>query len=272
MLDALARNMQRTRGAAYVALQAEGPRTRLVDLAQSGSAKAMLPKVHSARPEIVFLNTAGGLTGGDRLDYALDLGPGAMASATTQTAERAYRAADGTARMNVTLRVGAGANLHWLPQETILFERSALERFTRIELEGDATCLALEILVLGRTAMGETLQHVHLRDERRISRDGRPLVIEPLELSETTLRHQGASVLAGSRALATMVLVHPQAEVHLARTRAACEGAGIAVAASAWDGRLILRAMARDAFSLRRTLLRAMTSLTGGPAPRVWQI
>ena len=43
-------------------------------------------------PEVVFLNTSGGLTAGDRLDYSLDLDADAQARATTQTAERAYRA------------------------------------------------------------------------------------------------------------------------------------------------------------------------------------
>ena len=59
---------------------------------QSGSAKVMLPRTHSGVPEIVFLNTSGGLTSGDRLEYSVTLGAGTRARATTQTAERAYRA------------------------------------------------------------------------------------------------------------------------------------------------------------------------------------
>jgi urease accessory protein len=54
----------------------------------------MMPRMHGRAPEVVFLNTAGGLTGGDRLDYAVDL-EGGHVVATTQTAERAYRCADG---------------------------------------------------------------------------------------------------------------------------------------------------------------------------------
>ncbi|WP_313353164.1 urease accessory protein UreD, partial [Paracoccus sp. (in: a-proteobacteria)] len=94
--------MQRSRGAAMVRL---GPRG-LVDLAQSGSAKAMLPRMTAGRPEIVFLNTAGGLASGDRLDYRIELTAGAQALATTQTAERAYRAEGGPARVALHLQVG----------------------------------------------------------------------------------------------------------------------------------------------------------------------
>jgi urease accessory protein len=57
----------------------------------------MMPRMHGRAPEVVFLNTAGGLTGGDRLDYAVDLAGGHVV-ATTQTAERAYRAGEGVAR------------------------------------------------------------------------------------------------------------------------------------------------------------------------------
>ncbi|HEX9858209.1 MAG TPA: urease accessory protein UreD, partial [Paracoccaceae bacterium] len=88
--------MQRSRGRATVGLRLQDGRTVLQELHQSGSAKALLPRVHQADPEVVFLNTAGGLTGGDRLEYGLRLGPGCRATATTQTAERAYANAGGT--------------------------------------------------------------------------------------------------------------------------------------------------------------------------------
>ena len=78
--------LQRSRGAAHVVL---GPRG-LADLAQGGSAKAMLPRITAGLPQIVFLNTSGGLASGDRLSFAVTLRPGTRALATTQTAERAY--------------------------------------------------------------------------------------------------------------------------------------------------------------------------------------
>ena len=70
-----AAKMQRARGDARVGLVLDGTRMRLTDLRQAGSAKAMLPHV-GALPEVVFLNTAGGLTGGDEMSYRLDLGAG----------------------------------------------------------------------------------------------------------------------------------------------------------------------------------------------------
>jgi urease accessory protein len=100
--------------------------------------------------------------------------------ATTQTAERAYKATGLPARMDVRLTVGPGGWLDWLPQETIVFDRANLDRRTTIDLAPGAGCLALEAVVLGRAAMGETVREIRFRDRREIRRDGAPLWIDPL--------------------------------------------------------------------------------------------
>ena len=74
--------MQRSTGLAEIAME----QGRLTGLSQSGSAKVMLPRSYGPAPEIVFLNTSGGLTAGDTLDYRVDLATGTSATATTQTA------------------------------------------------------------------------------------------------------------------------------------------------------------------------------------------
>ncbi len=64
--------MQRARGAATVSLGRDGLR----DLGQTGSAKAILPHADPDWPEVVFLNTAGGVTSCDRPAYWLVVGAG----------------------------------------------------------------------------------------------------------------------------------------------------------------------------------------------------
>ncbi|WP_370223022.1 urease accessory protein UreD [Pararhodobacter marinus] len=253
---------QRTRGTADVALQGG----RIKRLFTQGSAKAItLPDPR--RPEIVFLNTSGGLTGGDRLGYALQCD--SDTTATTQTAERAYRAGGGIARMDVALDITRG-RLDWLPQETILFDRSALRRRTRIALGPEAECLTLEAIVLGRAAMGETVQDLLLHDTREISRAGRPVLVEPLKLTAAALH--GSATLAGARAFASMALVARGAEDALAPVRAALDEPGVQGAASGFDGKLTIRLMAADGWPLRRQIARLVQVLRPGPLPRVWQI
>lgn len=263
--------MQRSQGEAFVSFRADAGRVRLGDLRQQGSAKALLPHV-GAVPEVVFLNTSGGITGGDRLRFGLDLGAGVRAVATTQTAERAYRASSGTGRVEVALTVGAGCWLDWLPQETILFEGSALRRDTSIDLAGDAGCLALESVVLGRAAMGETITNLAFDDRRTIRRDGRPVLIEPLSLRAEAIA-AGVACLGGARAFASLVLVQAGAEDALSPVRAVLDQAGVSAAASGWEGKLTVRMLAADGWPLRQQILRVLGVLRQGrPLPRVWQI
>lgn len=276
--------MQRAQGRAEVRLKAGPEGAALPDrLRQEGSAKALLPRTAvpaasagsaASRREVVFLNTAGGLTGGDRLAYGLELAAGLAVTATTQTAERAYSAAlGGGARMEVRLRVGAGSWLDWLPQETILYDGASLDRETVVDLAPDAGCLMLETVVLGRHAMGETVEGIHLRDLRRVERAGRPVWSEPLALDTRVLgRRSAPAVLGGARAFATLALIRPDAGALLAPLRAVLDQPEVEAAASAMEGRLILRMIAWDGLPLRRQIARALAVLRPGPLPRVWAL
>lgn len=265
---------QRARGEASVALGPFG--TGLRGLRQQGCAKAFLPRVHTPVPEVVFLNTAGGLTGGDRLRYGLDLGEGAHAVATTQTAERAYASTGAQpARVDVTMQVGRDGMLHWLPQETILFEDSHLDRRTRIDLEAGARLLMCETVVLGRTAMGEDLFNARLRDRREVWRDGRPVLIEPVEISPALLARRGqGAILGGAVAFSMVVLVAPDASDRLdaLRARMAGRAASVQAAASAWDGKLVIRALSADGYDLRCHVAECLSFLAGRSLPRVWTL
>lgn len=261
--------MQRSKGAAMAAFDG----TRLRGLRQSGSAKAILPRVAGV-PEVVFLNTSGGLTSGDRLEYVTETRNGAHLVATTQAAERAYRADQGRAEVQVRHKVGAGCWLDWLPQETILFDRSKLLRETVIELAPDAGCLMLEAVLLGRVAMGERVRDLDFFDMRRIERAGKPVFFEPFLLNSDILA-QGAraAILGDARAMATLVLCTPGGEDALEPARAVLDEPGVIGAASGFDGKCIIRLLARDGWPLRRQILRLMERLRRGQAaPRVWQL
>ena len=265
--------LQRSRGAASVALGLRDGATHLARLSQKGCAKAILPRSDSPDPEVVFLNTAGGLTGGDHLSFELDLAQGTKATAATQTAERAYASIGGVAKLDVTLKVGAGAALDWLPQETILFDHSALDRRTTVHLGEGARLLMVETVVLGRRAMGETIATLDFRDRRLVlDAEGAPIFAEPLAITQDTLNRRATPAgLAGARAFSTIVMIAPDAEDNLDALRrllADRPNAG----ATAWDGRLVVRAMADDAFPLRQLTAQVLTHLRGQALPRVWQL
>lgn len=261
---------QRSHGEASLTFGPASTGGRLVDLRQSGSAKAFFHRGGTG-VEVMFLNTSGGLTGGDTLMYRLNVGAGGEITATTQTAERAYSSNQGAATVAVSHDVGAGAHLDWLPQETILFDGSALDRRTTITLAPDASCLLLEAVVLGRAAMGETLADVSLRDRRTVMRAGQPVLVEPLHLTTPAL-NAGSGVLEGARAVATVALIRQGAEDAVLAARAVLDEPGVSAAASGFDGKLVVRLMAIDGWPLRRQILRLLAVLRAAPLPRVWQM
>lgn len=258
--------LERSTGLAEVELSAGG---RLRRLYTSGSAKAV-PLLDPRGTEITFLNTSGGLCGGDRLTYALSLDAGARATATTQTAERAYRA-EIRAEVAVRLAVGAGGHLDWLPQETILFDGAQVQRRTDVTLGQGAGCLLAESVILGRLAMGEVLKTLEFLDRRAVRQGGRPVWLEPLRLTPDAF--EGTATLAGAKAVASVALIRDGAGDLLAPLRAVLDESGVAAAASALPGRLVLRMMAADGWPMRRQMARALAVLRqGAPLPRVWQM
>ncbi len=259
-------DLQRAVGSAEVGFTSDG----LSHLYQSGCAKLLLPKSYSDRAEAVFVNTAGGATGGDRLSLSVTLEENAALTTTTQAAERIYLSAGGQAEITNTARLGAGAALDWLPQESILFDGSALDRRLNIEMHETATFLGAETIVLGRRAMGETLTRATLTDRWRITRGARIAYADTLRFTDPAdLTHR--ATLDGNRALTTLVYVAPDAEDRLTQARRLLPS-DIEAAASAWNGMLIARFLAPDAQPLRAALITFLTAFRGRRMPRVWHM
>lgn len=264
--------LQRSAGAAMARFDLRAGSTILADLRQEGCAKVMLPRSFGPVPEAVFMNTAGGLTGGDSLSYAITLGAGTTVCATTQTAERAYASTGSAAQVQVSANLGAKARLDWLPQETILFEAAHLRRKTHVNLADGASVLLVESLALGRRAMGEVLRRAHITDQRTITRNGRPFWAETLRLDAGSLaRSNEAALLGGARAMAVIAFIASGAEDAAPTLRALGQISGAQMAVSGWDGRCLIRITATDSWPLRAQMIRVISTLRAAPMPRVWQ-
>ncbi len=94
-----------SRHAARLGVLHAGGRTRIGRLYQEGAAKIRMPRSASAtRWRPVLINTAGGLTGGDRIAWESRSAPAPPATVTTQACEKIYRAASGTRRGRAAVR------------------------------------------------------------------------------------------------------------------------------------------------------------------------
>ena len=242
---------------------------------QSGCLRVRLPRREHAdeAPCAVLINTAGGIAEGDRLDQQVTWGEGTTATVTTQAAEKIYRALAAGSAISTRLTVSHGAKAEWLPQETILFDAARLRRDAQIVLEGDVTFLGLEAVVLGRTAMGETVRRGALRDRMRIWRNGRLIYADTLALDgDVAALMQRSAIGGGAKAMA--VIVHASAGA-TALLRPVCEALQTAAgltAASTWNGLLAVRLLAPDGETLRHDIALTLAALREGrPLPRVWR-
>jgi len=264
-LGLAAQRYQRSSGRAVLAVSAGGVET----LREEGAAKIRLPATHPGQPhEAIAINTSGGLTGGDDFAYELKSRHGASLVATTQAAEKVYRASDAAARVKVSLVAEARSRLHWLPQETILFDGAALERMIEAEIAADSRALIVESVVLGRTEMGERDIVPRFHDRWRIRREDRLIFADDFRLENAVPR--GRAALGEALAFATILFIAPDAEAHMEDLRMRLgEDAGV----SAWHGKLVARLRALDGFSLRKRLIPAVGQLVPeGEMPRIWSL
>ena len=267
--------LQRARGIGRVISKQRDGRTVLDTLFQEGCGNIRLPNTHSGTLEAVLINTAGGITGGDHLQWAADVAPGGHMVLTTQACERSYRSTGDFAHVATHLRIGAGAHLDWLPQETILFAASKLDRTLEADLEDGATLTAIESVLLGRDAMGEDAADALLRDNWRIRRNGRLVHAEATRLDATARERDSLSLLGGNRAFATVlhVAATPERAEALGNRIRTIIPADATIAASANGERLVIRAMAPTGLALRRLIVPVLIELTGaGSLPRLWHL
>jgi urease accessory protein len=260
----------RARGGVHIEFHRSGSRTSLRDLREWGGFRAKLPRTDSLC-EAVLINTGGGMLGGDNVDFRVDVAAGAAAQVCTQSAERIYRSLGPTTMVAVHLTVADQARLHWLPQETILFDRARLARTITADLAADASLVLVESVIFGRAAMNESVSSGMLRDTWRIRRDGRLVFADTIRIDEdisSQLTHP--AVGNGATTMATILLVAPDAEDRRDGLRATMENPQGRFAASAWNGMLVCRLLAPAADALKADLGRALTYLSRQPLPRVW--
>ncbi|MGX4802149.1 urease accessory protein UreD [Bradyrhizobium guangdongense] len=259
----------RARGVVRFDVHARDGVTRRGALHESGSLRVRFPSPEDDGLSGVFVNTAGGVAGGDRFDIEISAAEAARLTLTTAAAEKIYRAPSAAAQLNISLKVGAGAHLGWLPQETILFDRARVHRRFDIELDEAASLMLCEIVVFGRAAMGERMEQGEFVDRWRLSRGGRLVFAETIRLDGTIGAKLARSAVAKAGAAIGTALIVPGDEALVERIREASEAFAGEVGISAWNGFAIARFCAQDAARLRSDMMTVLAR-TGAALPRLW--
>ncbi|MBR0894075.1 urease accessory protein UreD [Bradyrhizobium tropiciagri] len=260
----------RAQGAVRFGVHRKDGVTRRGDLHESGSLRVRFPSPEDDGLSAMFVNTAGGIAGGDRFEVAISAGEGTRLTLTTAAAEKIYRAPGAAARLDIALKVADGAHLSWLPQETILFDRARIHRTFDIELAESASLLLCEIVVFGRAAMGETMRHGEFVDRWRMRRGGRLVFAETIRLDGEIGEKLARPAIAGGGIAIGTALIVPGDEALVERIREASDSFGGEVGISAWNGFAMVRFCAQDAARLRADMMAVLGRASVVPLPRLW--
>jgi urease accessory protein len=261
----------RAMGRIALSVAAAAGQSRRARVHEVGSLRVRFPNpADGAQLEAVMVNTAGGMTGGDRFDIEVVVGTDARLCLTSAAAEKIYRSLGPDTQVGVKLAVGPRAALAWLPQETILFDRARLRRTIDLDVAQDASVLLAEGIVFGRSAMGETVTCGHLFDRWRVRVGGELVFAETTRLDgEIAERLSETAVAAKGTAIAS-VLKLPGDDAAAAAIRALQASFVGEVGVSNWNGLSLARLVAPDGAALRHDLLSVLTTWSTGKLPRLW--
>jgi urease accessory protein len=238
---------------------------------ESGALRVRFPNGNSKTAlEAVIVNTAGGMTGGDRFEVDIKVGAGARLTVTTAAAEKIYRSLGPDTDIGIKLDVGPGGTLAWLPQETIVFDQARLRRSIDIALVRDANLLLAEAAVFGRSAMGEAVVQGHFFDRWRLRVGGALVFAETLRLDGDIAQRLAQRAIASGGVAVASVIKYPGNDADAVAVRAMQDRCTGEVGISAWNGLVVARLVANDGAALHRDLVAVLTALDAAPLPRLW--
>lgn len=130
-----------------------------------------------------ILHPPGGVVGGDRLVIDATVKKDASVLLTTPGATKFYRSGGRLAKQKQHLKVAAGANLEWFPQDTIVFPGADAVIETRIDLTATATFMGWEILCLGLPVNKKLFTKGQLQTRLSLYREDTILFLDQLRVN-----------------------------------------------------------------------------------------
>jgi urease accessory protein len=271
-MDVSRPRLQRASGESRVVFAVRDGMTRLTDLYQRDPCRVLFPDPEPGEPpQAVLVTTSGGVTDGDSLAMAIEVGPGGEAVVATQAAEKIYRASKSGEHctMEIAVTIGEHATIDWLPQETIVFEGARLKRRTVAEVAAGGSLLACEMVVLGRAASGERFTGGLLLDAWSVRRAGKLVWTDTLRVEGETPAGAG---FGDANALATVIGVWDAPQPRFEQARALLESADkVRAGVTLVNGILVARLLG-EATAVRAATTCFLGDFRGRRLPRVWHI
>ncbi len=262
--------------ALHLGFEQRGGRTVLARRKQRGPLAVQRPfHPGDGACHLYLLHPPGGIVGGDGLDIRVHAAAGSAVLVTTPGATKFYRSAGPCAHVSQRLGVAGNGALEWMPQENILFPGAEAIIETDVELDADSGFIGWETVCLGRPAAGERFAYGWAEFGLRVTREGRPLLVERLRIDGGGLDEKCG--LRGHAAVSTLIAAWADAD-HLSAAREALgdDSDGEIAGVTLIDGLLVARYLGPGAEAARRRLIPVWEALRpcllGRAAcpPRIW--
>ncbi len=113
---------------------------------------------HQHRAYLYLGNNSPGLFPGDNFNITLDCEKNTQLYLTDRAASKVYPNPDlkYIPQVNYELNIASGSYLEFVPESLILYQDSALEQVTKINMDSSSTLFFSEIILPGRLARGES--------------------------------------------------------------------------------------------------------------------
>ena len=126
-----------------------------------------------------ILHTAGGLVGGDLLDFEANLEENSKVLLTTSSAQKVYGSV-GRSKINPEgifskqknlITILDNSHLEYLPQETIIFANGLYDQKFKVTISETSSFLFTDLIRLGRSSSGESIESGVFRSKLEVMRN-----------------------------------------------------------------------------------------------------
>ncbi len=227
----------------------------------------------------VILHSAGGMVGGHRLSYQINLEPASQALITTAASAKVYRSMAAFAQQQIVINLDRDAYLEWLPQDTIIFNSALYSQNLRVNLADGAIFCAWDIVRLGRSARSESFTQGCWQTALEVWKNGQPLWIDRQQITGDQWKSLQAT--AGQPILGLFIWLGEAIDAEVVAKIRALESLPESLGScgvTAVAGGLVCRYRGDDRSAVQRWfmeiwgLLRLHSRQRSACIPRVWQL
>ncbi len=148
---------------------------------RSTSPYKLLKSTHDQEGRCILpiLHTAGGLVGGDLLEFKANVEQNSKVLLTTSSAQKVYGTVGRSlinpqgifSNQKTCINILDNSHLEYLPQETIIFANGLFNQELKVNISETSSFLFTDLVRLGRTSAGETIESGIFRSRLEILRN-----------------------------------------------------------------------------------------------------